>query len=98
MPLWDNVWHSRGGNMAQVNLEDALAAGREAVRRYAWREAFELLSAADVASSRISAGRRSARPATESLPRSTGRPAPSAAPSRSAIAFASPASRSEQAS
>jgi len=35
--------------MAQVNLEDALAAGREAVRRYAWREAFELLSAADQA-------------------------------------------------
>ena len=35
--------------MAQVNLEEALAAGREAVRRYAWREAFELLSAADQA-------------------------------------------------
>jgi len=35
--------------MAQVNLEQALVAGREAVRRYAWREAFELLSAADQA-------------------------------------------------
>jgi hypothetical protein len=33
--------------MAQVNLDNALEAGREAVRRYAWREAFELLTAAD---------------------------------------------------
>ena len=35
--------------MAQVNLDNALGAGREAVRRHAWREAFELLSAADQA-------------------------------------------------
>ena len=35
--------------MAQVNLDNALEAGREAVRRYAWREAFELLTAADQA-------------------------------------------------
>ena len=33
--------------MAQVNLENALEAGREAVRRYAWREAFDLLTTAD---------------------------------------------------
>jgi hypothetical protein len=35
--------------MAQVNLDNALEAGREAVRRHAWREAFELLTAADQA-------------------------------------------------
>jgi class 3 adenylate cyclase len=33
--------------MAQVNLDNALESGREAVRRYAWREAFELLTSAD---------------------------------------------------
>jgi class 3 adenylate cyclase len=33
--------------MAQVNLDNALEAGREALRRHAWREAFELLTAAD---------------------------------------------------
>ena len=33
--------------MAQVNIENALDEGREAVRRHAWREAFELLTAAD---------------------------------------------------
>ena len=31
--LWDNVWHRRGGNMGQVDLDTALAAGREAVSR-----------------------------------------------------------------
>src|SRR5437870_1743483 len=36
-------------NMAQVNLDKALEAGREAVGRHAWREAFELLTAADQA-------------------------------------------------
>jgi class 3 adenylate cyclase len=35
--------------MAQVNLNRALDDGREAVRRHAWREAFELLTAADQA-------------------------------------------------
>jgi class 3 adenylate cyclase len=35
--------------MAQVNLDNALEAGREAVRRHAWREAFDLLAAADQA-------------------------------------------------
>jgi class 3 adenylate cyclase len=35
--------------MAQVNLDNALDAGREAVRRNGWREAFELLTAADQA-------------------------------------------------
>ena len=35
--------------MAQVNIENALEAGRDAVRRHAWREAFELLTAADKA-------------------------------------------------
>jgi tetratricopeptide (TPR) repeat protein len=35
--------------MAQVNHDNALEAGREAVRRHAWREAFELLTAADQA-------------------------------------------------
>ena len=35
--------------MAQVNLDKALEAGREAVGRHAWREAFELLTAADQA-------------------------------------------------
>ena len=35
--------------MAQVNQDNALEAGREAVRRHAWREAFELLTAADQA-------------------------------------------------
>lgn len=35
--------------MAQVNLDNALEDGREAVRRHAWREAFELLTAADQA-------------------------------------------------
>jgi class 3 adenylate cyclase len=35
--------------MAQVNLDNALEAGREAIRRYAWREAFELLTSADQA-------------------------------------------------
>ena len=49
MPLWDNVWHRRGGSMAQVNLDNALESGREALRRHAWREAFELLTAADQA-------------------------------------------------
>jgi class 3 adenylate cyclase len=33
--------------MAQVNLDNALESGRDAVRRYAWREAYELLTAAD---------------------------------------------------
>jgi class 3 adenylate cyclase len=33
--------------MAQVNLDNALDAGREAIRRHAWREGFELLTAAD---------------------------------------------------
>src|ERR1700687_4078846 len=35
--------------MAQVNLDKALESGREAVGRHAWREAFELLTAADQA-------------------------------------------------
>jgi hypothetical protein len=35
--------------MAQVNLDNALGEGRDAVRRHAWREAFELLTAADQA-------------------------------------------------
>ena len=35
--------------MAQVNLDNALESGRDAVRRHAWREAFELLTAADQA-------------------------------------------------
>ena len=35
--------------MAQVNLDNALDAGREAIRRHAWREGFELLTAADQA-------------------------------------------------
>jgi len=35
--------------MAEVNLDKALAAGREALRRHAWQEAFELLTAADQA-------------------------------------------------
>jgi len=35
--------------MAQVNLDKALEAGREAIGRHAWREAFELLTAADQA-------------------------------------------------
>ena len=35
--------------MAQVNLDKALEAGREAISRHAWREAFELLTAADQA-------------------------------------------------
>jgi class 3 adenylate cyclase len=33
--------------MAQVNLDKTLEAGREAISRHAWREAFELLTAAD---------------------------------------------------
>src|ERR1700682_4367599 len=33
--------------MAQVDLDKALDAGREAVGRHAWREGFELLTAAD---------------------------------------------------
>jgi class 3 adenylate cyclase len=33
--------------MSQVTLEDPLQAGREAALRHAWREAFELLTAAD---------------------------------------------------
>jgi class 3 adenylate cyclase len=33
--------------MAQVNHDNALEAGREAIRRHAWREAFDLLTAAD---------------------------------------------------
>ena len=33
--------------MGQVDLDNALAAGREAVRRYAWREAYTQLKAAD---------------------------------------------------
>src|ERR1700682_2342683 len=36
--------------MAQVDLDKALESGREAVGRHAWREAFELLTAADQAS------------------------------------------------
>ena len=51
MALWDNVWHRRSGEMAQVNLDNALESGREAVRRHAWREAFEFLTAADQAGS-----------------------------------------------
>jgi hypothetical protein len=35
--------------MAQVNHDNALEAGREAIRRHAWREAFDLLTAADQA-------------------------------------------------
>ncbi len=35
--------------MAQVNLDDALAAGRQAARQYAWLEAFQLLGVADQA-------------------------------------------------
>lgn len=30
IPLWDNVWHRRGGRMAQVNLDNALESGRDA--------------------------------------------------------------------
>src|SRR6202022_143795 len=37
------------GRMAQVNLDNALESGRDAVRRHAWREAFERLTAADQA-------------------------------------------------
>ncbi|HKV32588.1 MAG TPA: adenylate/guanylate cyclase domain-containing protein [Candidatus Dormibacteraeota bacterium] len=37
--------------MAQVNLDNALESGRDAVRRHAWREAFEFLTAADQAGS-----------------------------------------------
>jgi class 3 adenylate cyclase len=37
------------GRMAQVNLDNALESGRDAVRRHAWREAFEQLTAADQA-------------------------------------------------
>ncbi len=37
--------------MAQVNLDNALEAGRDAVRRHAWRDAFDLLTAADQATS-----------------------------------------------
>src|SRR5919201_228600 len=37
------------GKMVQVNLDNALAGGRDAIRRYAWRDAFELLTAADKA-------------------------------------------------
>jgi class 3 adenylate cyclase len=37
--------------MAQVNLDNALEAGRDAVRRHAWLEAFEFLTAADQAKS-----------------------------------------------
>ena len=33
--------------MAEVTVDNALEEGREAVRRYAWREAFERLTAAD---------------------------------------------------
>jgi len=33
--------------MGQVDLDNALAGGREAVRRYAWRDAYELFKAAD---------------------------------------------------
>ena len=33
--------------MAQVNLDNALESGRDAVRRHAWREAFDQLTAAD---------------------------------------------------
>lgn len=39
------------GMMAQVNLDNALESGRDAVRRHAWREAFEQLTAADQAAS-----------------------------------------------
>ncbi|MDQ6713757.1 MAG: hypothetical protein M3Z28_11310, partial [Candidatus Dormibacteraeota bacterium] len=35
--------------MAQVNLDNALEEGRGAVRRHAWRDAFDLLLAADQA-------------------------------------------------
>jgi len=37
--------------MAQVNLGNALESGRDAVRRHAWREAFDQLTAADQAES-----------------------------------------------
>ncbi|HKX09431.1 MAG TPA: adenylate/guanylate cyclase domain-containing protein, partial [Stellaceae bacterium] len=37
--------------MAQVNLDNALDEGRDAIRRHAWREAFDLLTAADKAGS-----------------------------------------------
>src|SRR6202035_2943773 len=37
--------------MAQVNLDKALEEGREALRRHGWREALELLTAADQAGS-----------------------------------------------
>jgi class 3 adenylate cyclase len=37
--------------MAQVNLDNALESGRDAARRHAWREAFDLLTAADEAKS-----------------------------------------------
>ena len=47
MRLWDNVWHRRDGIMGQVDFDTELAAGREAVARYAWREAYEQLTAAD---------------------------------------------------
>ena len=33
--------------MAEVTVDNALEEGREAVRRYAWREAFQRLTAAD---------------------------------------------------
>ena len=35
--------------MAQMDLENALAEGRQAVRRFAWRDAYRLLKAADQA-------------------------------------------------
>jgi class 3 adenylate cyclase len=35
--------------MAQVNIDDALESGREAIRRHAWREAFTFLTTADQA-------------------------------------------------
>ncbi|HET9847105.1 MAG TPA: adenylate/guanylate cyclase domain-containing protein [Candidatus Dormibacteraeota bacterium] len=39
------------GTMVQANLDNALTEGRDAVRRHAWREAYERLRAADQAGS-----------------------------------------------
>jgi len=41
---------AEAGKMAQVSLGNALDGGRDAVRRHAWREALDLLTAADQAS------------------------------------------------
>jgi class 3 adenylate cyclase len=43
------MWRREGEIMPQVNLDNALQEGREAVLRHAWREAYERLQAADQA-------------------------------------------------